>query len=163
MQTNANKQIVVRPHFEIVKILDGDGMIVKNIFTNQEEEIRLLGIDAPEIKVSSKTKKDERETHIPAQFLMELGYMSMKFLIKKTKNQSSVTLIQERKNLKDRYGRTLAYVLMPNGKTLNEILIRRGYAKPYNKVYCSELHNYQKLNLRARTKQKGLYSLAQSF
>lgn len=163
MQTNANKQIVVRPHFEIVKILDGDGMIVKNIFTNQEEEIRLLGIDAPEIKVSSKTKKDERESHIPAQFLLELGYMSMKFLIKKTRNKSSITLIQERKNLKDRYGRTLAYVLLPNGKTLNEILIRKGYAKPYNKVYCSELHKYQKLNLRARTRQKGLYSITQTF
>jgi len=28
VQINANKQILVRPHFEIVKILDGDGMIV---------------------------------------------------------------------------------------------------------------------------------------
>lgn len=67
MQISANKQTVVRPHFEIVKILDGDGMIVKNIFTNQEEEIRLLGIDAPEIKNSTKSNKDERELHYCAQ------------------------------------------------------------------------------------------------
>ena len=75
----------------------------------------------------------------------------------------SITLIQEAKNLTDRYGRTLAYVLLPNGKTLNEILIRQGYAKPYNKVFCSELPKYQALNLRAKTKKKGLYSLINSF
>ena len=30
MQTKANKQILVRPHYEIVKVVDGDGLIVKN-------------------------------------------------------------------------------------------------------------------------------------
>ncbi len=164
MQNNANKQTtVLRPHFEIVKILDGDGMIVKNIFTNQEEEVRLLGIDAPEIKKSTKSRRDEIEFHLPVQLLIELGYQSMKFLIRKTRNVKSITLIQEVKNLSDRYGRTLAYVLLPNGKTLNEILIRQGYAKPYNHVYCQELPNYQKLNLMAKIKRKGLYSLTQSF
>ena len=164
MQNNANKQTtVLRPHFEIVKILDGDGMIVKNIFTNQEEEIRLLGIDTPEIKKSTKSNKDERELHLPVQFLIELGYKSMKFLIRKTRKVKSITLKKKKKNLTDRYGRTLAYVLLPNGKTLNEILIRQGYAKPYSQVYCQELPKYQKLNLKAKIKRKGLYSLTQSF
>ena len=163
MQLSAKKQILVRPHFEIVKILDGDGLIAKNIFTNREEEIRLLGIDAPELKVCRKLKQDERETHLPAQLLIELGYEALQFLIKKTRNVKSITLIQEQKNQTDTYGRTLAYVLLPNGKTLNEILVRRGFAKPYNKVYCSELPLYQKLNLRARTKRKGLYSLTHTF
>ena len=34
----------------LVKAVDGDGVILKNIFDNSEEEIRFLGIDAPEIK-----------------------------------------------------------------------------------------------------------------
>ena len=157
MQTKANKQILVRPHYEIVKVLDGDGLIVKNIFTNKEEEIRLLGIDAPELKVCKKLKKDERELHLPSQFLIELGYRSFNFLKKKAKPKTNITIIQEVKNQQDRFGRTLAYIILPNGKTLNKILIQKGYAKPYNKVYCYELPLYQKLNLKAKRKKKGLY------
>jgi micrococcal nuclease len=163
VQTSAKEQTIVRTHFEILRILDGDGMIVKNIFTNQEEEVRLLGIDAPELKHCRKLNQDEREGHLPAQFLLELGYKSLNFLIKKTRKVDNVTLIQESKHLKDRYGRTLAYVLLPNGKTLNEILIRQGYAKPYSKAFCSELPIYQKLNLRAKSQGKGLYSLTKRF
>jgi len=157
MQIKANKHIIVRPHYEIVKIVDGDGLIVKNIFTNKEEEIRLLGIDAPEIKISNKLKKDERELHLPSQFLIELGYRSFHYLRKKAKPKTIVTIIQEVKNQQDRYGRTLAYIILPNGKTLNKKLIKKGYAKPYNKVFCYELPLYQKLNLKAKRKKKGLY------
>ncbi|WP_348661803.1 thermonuclease family protein, partial [Croceibacter atlanticus] len=77
--------------------------------------------------------------------------------------QERATIIQEQSNLTDAFGRTLAYIILPNGKTLNEIMVRRGYAKPYNKVFCSELPKYQALNLRAKTKKKGLYSLINSF
>ena len=157
MQTKANKHIIVRPHYEIVKIVDGDGLIVKNIFTNKEEEIRLLGIDAPELKICNKLKQDERELHLPSEFLIELGYRSFKFLKKKAKPKTNITIIQEVKNQQDRFGRTLAYIILPNGKTLNKILIKRGFAKPYNKVYCDELPLYQKLNLKAKRKKKGLY------
>ena len=163
MQTSANKQTRVRPHYEVVKVLDGDGLIVKNIFTNNEEEIRLLGIDAPEIKLCRKLKQDEREVNISATYLIELGYKSMKFLLKKAKPQTRITIIQEQSNLTDAFGRTLAYIILPNGKTLNEIMVRRGYAKPYNKVFCEELPKYQSLNLKAKTKKKGLYSLINSF
>ena len=55
MQTNANKQIVVRPHFEIVKILDGDGMIVKNIF--------MMG--SSEGNVAETLKQEENKLLIP--------------------------------------------------------------------------------------------------
>ena len=81
----ANKLILERTHYEIVKVIDGDGIIVKNIFTKKEEEVRLLGIDAPEIKKCKKLMQDERETHIAGQFLIELGYKSFAFLRKKAK------------------------------------------------------------------------------
>lgn len=163
MQTKANKQIIERPHYEIVKILDGDGLIVKNIFTNKEEEIRLLGIDAPELKKCNKLNQDEREVHLAGQFLIELGYKSFEFLRNRAKPKTNITIIQEVKNQQDRFGRTLAYIILPNGKTLNEILIRKGFAKPYNKVYCYELALYQKLNLKAKRKKKGLYLMTDIF
>ena len=50
MQQSAKEQTIIRTGFEVVKIVDGDGLIVRNIISKKEEEIRLYGIDAPEIK-----------------------------------------------------------------------------------------------------------------
>ncbi|MBK8669577.1 MAG: hypothetical protein IPN89_08960 [Saprospiraceae bacterium] len=79
MQTSAKEQTIIRTGFEVVKIVDGDGLIVKNIITKKEEEIRLYGIDAPEIKLGDKLKQDERELHLPGTFLLTLGYKSFDF------------------------------------------------------------------------------------
>ena len=59
MHQNAKEQKITRTGYEVVKIVDGDGLIVRNIFTKKEEEIRLYGIDAPEIKKCSKLTQDE--------------------------------------------------------------------------------------------------------
>lgn len=156
---SAKGQMIIKTHFEIVKVVDGDGLIVRNIFNKKEEEIRFYGIDAPELSPCKKLKQDEIETQLPGKFLMELGRMSYEFLIKKADIGKPVTLIQESGNETDKYGRTLAYVVLPNGKTLNEIMIKQGYAKPYEKIYCEELPKYQELNLKAKSKKKGLYLL----
>ena len=157
MQTSAKEQTIIRTGFEVVKIVDGDGLIVKNIITKKEEEIRLYGIDAPEIKLGDKLKQDERELHLPGTFLLTLGYMSFDFLRNKIKPGRKVTLVQEISNLSDKYGRTLAYVLLPNGKSINEILLENGYAKPYDKIYCEKLPIYQAISLRAKNRKRGLF------
>jgi len=157
MQTSAKEQTIIRTGFEVVKIVDGDGLIVKNIITKKEEEIRLYGIDAPEIKLGDKLKQDERELHLPGTFLLTLGYMSFDFLRNKIKPGRKVTLVQEMSNLSDKYGRTLAYVLLPNGKSINEILLENGYAKPFDKIYCEKLPIYQAISLRAKNRKRRLF------
>jgi micrococcal nuclease len=42
MQQSAKEQTIIRTGFEVVKIVDGDGLIVRNIFNKKEEEIRSL-------------------------------------------------------------------------------------------------------------------------
>mgnify|MGYP000904067984 FL=1 len=59
MYFKANEPIRVYTHHKIKTVVDGDGMIVYNIFNKKETEIRLLGIDAPEIEISKKLKQDE--------------------------------------------------------------------------------------------------------
>ncbi|MDZ7936117.1 MAG: hypothetical protein U5M51_14345 [Emticicia sp.] len=49
----ANESKLIRPHFKVVQIVDGDGLIVENIFTKKQEDVRIYGIDAPELKPSS--------------------------------------------------------------------------------------------------------------
>ena len=157
MQIGVKEQTIIRTGFEVVKIVDGDGLIVRNIITNKEEEIRLYGIDAPEIKPCAKLIQDERETHIPGSLLMTLGFKSFEFLRETVLPGTLVTIIQEQRNMTDKYGRTLAYIILPNGKSINEIMLKNGFAKPYEKVYCSKMAEYQAINLKAMGRKKGLF------
>jgi len=70
----------LKSHLKITKVVDGDGIFVQDIFSKEEEEIRFLGIDAPEIKRCRKLDQDERETHLPGQLLIELGRQSWEHL-----------------------------------------------------------------------------------
>ena len=138
MYINVKEQAIIKTHLKVAKVVDGDGIIVTNLFNKQEEEIRLLGIDAPELRMCRELNQDERETHIAGQLLMELGRKAQKFMISVVPPETNITLIQEEQSQIDAYGRTLAYVYLPDGRCLNEIMIAEGFAKPYNR-FCSDL------------------------
>lgn len=163
MNISVNGQQILKTHLKVAKVVDGDGLIVTNLFNKQEEEIRLLGIDAPELRMCGKLDQDERETHIAGQLLMKMGRMAQKFMIGVARPETSVTIVQEIDNLKDAYGRTLAYVILPDGRCLNEIMVAEGYAKPYNRFFCSELPKYQLLSNTAKIKGKGLFSVLKNW
>jgi len=57
----------------------------------------------------------------------------------------------------------MAYVYLPDGRCLNEIIIAKGYAKPYSRFYCSEQTNYKILNMKAKNEKKGLYEIVDNF
>ena len=158
-----NNTYLFRISLSFVKAVDGDGIIVKDIFNNSEEEIRFLGIDAPEIKQCNKLIQDERETHIAGQLLMMLGRKSLNFLIELIPPGTKLTVKTESKESSDIYGRTLAYVYLPDGRCVNEIMVAEGYAKPYSRFYCSELANYQILNMKAKNEKKGLYAIVENY
>lgn len=61
---NVNEHAYIKNQLLFIRVVDGDGLILKNLIDNSEEEIRLLGIDAPEIKQCRKLEQDERETHL---------------------------------------------------------------------------------------------------
>jgi micrococcal nuclease len=163
MYIEAKKPIRVFTHYKIKNVVDGDGMIVSNIFNKKETEIRLLGIDAPEIKDCRKLRQDERELHLPGQLLIELGYMSKNYLHQLLPKETAITFITEVDNEVDLFGRTLAYVFTNEETCINEILIKEGYAKPYTKYYSTQLSSYQQLNFIAKTQNKGLYEKVNNF
>ena len=154
---------MINNFFISYNVVDGDGLILKNVLNNSEEEIRFLGIDAPESKRCKKLIQDERETHLPAQLLLMLGRLSLNFLIELIPPGTKLTVKTESKDSLDIYGRTLAYVYFPDGRCINEILVSEGYAKPYNEVFCEKLPMYQEFNLQAKTAKNGLYALINHF
>lgn len=150
-------------HYKLTKVVDGDGLIVSNIFTGNEIEIRLLGIDAPEIKKCKKLIQDERELHLPGELLIELGQISFRFLKNLQPINSPITFYTEGANTIDIYGRTLAYVFMEDGNCLNENLVKEGMAKPYNRYDCSQLLKYQDIFFKAKQKKLGIFKLVAQF
>ena len=159
----AKDQILRKISSEVVKVVDGDGLIVRNNLTKVEEEIRLYGIDAPELTPCRKLKQDESETQIAGALLMKMAYESYDFMRSIIKPGDQVYILQETNNLMDKYGRTLAYIELQDGKILNEVMVEAGYAKAYNKIICSELPKYQQLSLNAKTNKKGLYLYVDQF
>ena len=153
----------LKSHLKITKVVDGDGIFVQDIFSKEEEEIRFLGIDAPEIKRCRKLDQDERETHLPGQLLIELGRQSWVHLRDLAPIGESVSILTEGKDPLDPYGRTLAYVFLPDGSCLNEKMIEDGFAKPYDRFFCSKLQDYQVLSSQARLAGRGLFSRVNNF
>ena len=142
-QYNAKETTLKKNLLEIVKFVDGDGIILKDIISKEEFEVRFYGIDAPEINYCNKIKKDEKELQLPAALLIKLGFMSFNFLKDQVNLGDLCTLVQEQNNLVDKYGRHLGYLILNDSRVLNEIMIKEGYAKPYNDVFCEMLPMYQ--------------------
>ncbi len=163
MQFGAKEMTRQKNLLEIVKFVDGDGIILKDIISKKEIEVRLYGIDAPEINYCNKIKKDEKELQIPAALLIKLGFLSFNFLKDQVNLGEVCTLVQEENNLVDKYGRHLGYLILNDGRVLNEIMIKEGYAKPYNDVFCEMLPLYKECNLQAKSSLKGLYSIVNKF
>ena len=163
MQLNAKETTITKSLLKIVKFVDGDGIILEDIVSKKELEVRLYGIDAPEINYCKKIKKDEIELQVPAALLIKLGYLSFNFLKDQVNLGDVCTLVQEQNNLVDKYGRLLGYLILKDGRVLNEIMIKEGYAKPYNDVFCEMLPMYQEWNLQAKNSSKGLYSIVNKF
>lgn len=129
-----------------------------NIFDKKEIVVRLLGIDAPELKDCKKLRQDERELHLPGQLLIELGWMSKIFLESILPINSNVSLYTEKYNEIDLFGRTLAYLITSSGVCINEVMLLEGYVKPYDKFYTTQLELYKQLNREAILLKNGLYS-----
>ena len=75
--------------------------------------VRLIGIDTPE--VYGEVECFGREASAFAKRLLPLG-AKVRYRVG----------VEER----DRYGRLLAYVWLPDGRMLNRVMVRSGYAQP---------------------------------
>jgi micrococcal nuclease len=93
-----------------------------------EIKIRLIGIDAPESYKTSKAYKDAERSGKSIETIKEMGDMSKSFLLSKLKIGEAITLELDVQT-EDKYGRTLAYVYLPDGSMLNELMVREGYAQ----------------------------------
>lgn len=130
----------------VTKVLDGDTFQLN--IQGREEIVRLVGVDAPEI--------DEGREKVRL-----MGLLSREFASYHLENKDVYILID--KQGRDRYGRLLIYLWLPNMVFFNEFIIEEGFANVYTRFY----HPYQKKFIEAeriaREKNKGLWGFGKEF
>lgn len=163
MQYNAKAPCIVESHWQIEEVLDGDSIIISHRFTQMKKEIRLYGLDAPEVKINRKMKEDEEKSSLPAELLLQFGLQSLQFVLSVAPPKTTVTIITEQENQYDYWNRQLGYVILPSGLCLNELLLQNGYAKATHEYYCGKLAEYQTMNRQAQLNGIGIYSQVKTF
>lgn len=130
-------------------IYDGDSIEVAGIGT-----VRLLGIDAPEYKPSQRDRYYQRWGIEPCT-LRQINQAGKNFLIKSVKGQTVVLKAEEKK--RDRYNRLLAYVYLPDGRLLNQLLLEKGYAVVYRRFDFAFKADFLEAEDLARSNRRGLW------
>jgi micrococcal nuclease len=116
----------------VVGISDGDTISVMH--GGRAEKIRLYGIDAPE--------KGQAFGNRAKQFVSALAYgKEVKVEVKDY----------------DRYGRTVADVILPDGRNLNHEIVKAGFAWWYRK-YAPKNAELESLESGARATRRGLWA-----
>lgn len=163
MQYKAKAPYRVETHYKIDAVIDGDSIFIMQEFTRLRKEIRLYGLDAPEVHINRKMKEDEEKSQLPSARLLQYGLSSREFLLQIAPIGTRVTILTEIKNELDYWKRQLGYVILPSGECLNELLLVNGYAKASHNYYCSMLPEYQLLHRQAQMQKAGLYAFVERF
>ena len=121
----------------VERVVDGDTIIVGGV-----GRVRLIGVDTPE-------SVDPRR---PVEFFgKEAGAFTRRLV-----DGKRVRLEYDWERT-DRYGRTLAYVYLPDGTFVNAEIIRRGYGHAYTRFPFKYLERFRQFEREARAAGHGLW------
>jgi len=131
--------------FTVANVIDGDTLDI-DIRDGRyaHTRIRLLGIDAPEANSGQS---------IPMFF----GPQASERARELTLGKSVVVYLDAPNPTRGKYGRLLAYVQLPDGRFLNEVLLSEGCAYADRRFRHSFFNKYRQLEAAARSGHKGLW------
>ena len=130
--------------FTVVKVVDGDTLDIDIPDVNHNHtRIRLWGVDSP-------------ETQSQYSSVMYFGPEGAEFAGKSVLGRQ-VTIYMEEHRSRGKYGRLLAYVQLPDGRFLNEVLLTEGFAYADLRFRHSLYRRYEQLQASARRQKKGLW------
>lgn len=120
----------------VVAVADGDTITVEPVEGGERVKVRLHGVDAPEL----------RQPHGE----IARGFVNNATLFK-------VVDIQPAPQAKDRYGRTIAVVEIPEIGILQELLLSGGHAWVYPQYCKKNCQNWFDMESMARDAERGLW------
>jgi micrococcal nuclease len=131
---------------EVVDTVDGDTIRVRVEHPPEGlgalETVRLIGVDTPETKHPSRPVEHfgrEASAFTRDRLRGKLVYLAFDW------------------DLRDRYGRLLAYVYLPGEGCFNALLVREGYGHAYTSYAFHFLEEFRALEQEARRQKRGLW------
>jgi endonuclease YncB( thermonuclease family) len=121
--------------YRVVAVSDGDTITIEPIQGGDRAKVRLHGIDAPEL----------RQPYGQAAKTFTLNTVLYKEIDVRPTPQG-----------KDRYGRIVAIVEVPQAGILQELLLDAGLAWVYP-AYCKNCNEWETIQEQARRQRKGLW------
>lgn len=128
---------------QVVRVVDGDTLALA-----PNEKIRLIGVDTP-------------ETVHPKKVVQCFGKDAKAFARSLLEGRTVRLALDERyakQDHKDKFGRTLGYIYLEDGRMVNAELIRRGYGHAYTRFPFRYLAEFRELERNARQSGAGLWS-----
>lgn len=137
-----------RKTFTVLEVIDGDTLDI-DIPDGEHDDtrIRLIGVDTPETKHPTVGK-------------MYYGPEATDYTTRQAFGKQVTVLLDTVSDQRDRYGRLLAYVVLPDSRVLNAELIKNGYGYAYLSFPHSEFAVYQALMNQAIAEKRGLWKNA---
>ncbi len=120
------------------QVIDGDTLTVSGVGV-----VRLIGVDAPE-KTGSYRESEP------------FGDAATKCL--KALVDGQIVRLEYDGPRKDQYNRTLAYVVLPDGRTANEEIIRAGCAETYRRFDFVKKPQFQAAERDAKAAKRGMWA-----
>ncbi|MDQ5952619.1 MAG: micrococcal nuclease [Patescibacteria group bacterium] len=128
----------------VQRVIDGDTVDV--LWQGEEMRLRLIGMDTPEtVDPRKPVQCFGKEASQHAHNLLDGQSVELEF----DASQGEV----------DKYGRILAYILLPSGKNFAEVMLRDGYAYEYTYDKSYKYQNiFKNAEQDARDSERGLWS-----
>jgi micrococcal nuclease len=133
-----------RKTFTVSHVVDGDTVRIQRIAGGEEETIRLLGIDAPEI-AHSRTEKPDHWGNEATSYLETII------------EGKPVVLHLDTTQTRDKYRRLLAYLYVGEAENINLSLVRDGQAYAHRDYAHSMKRQFEQAEDEARGKSRGLW------
>ena len=131
-------------YYTVTKVTDGDTIHIS--MDNQDETVRLIGINTP-------------ETVDPRRTVECFGIESSDQMKAIAKGKIVRLEYDDTQDMRDAYGRLLAYVYLEDGQMINRKMIAEGYAYEYTYLtpykYQGEFRQLQNL---AQSSKRGLWA-----
>lgn len=133
----------------VERVYDGDTLRVAGV-----GKVRMIGVDTPERKNSKRDDYYLRQG-ISRDRLRGVARAALEFNIAHVQGKT-VTLTFDHEQ-RDRYGRLLAYVTLPDGRLLNRLLVEKGLAAVYRRFDFRLKEDFLQAEWRAQLMRVGLW------
>ena len=124
---------------QVTRVIDGDTIVL-----NGGERVRLICVDTP-------------ETVHPQKPVEYFGKEASAFTRRMVEGEKVRLEYEQGPSREDRYGRTLAYIYLKDGRLLNLEIIEGGYGHAYTRFPFSKMEEFRAAERYARETGKGLW------